>query len=167
MGELIDKLVGVGYNDDVITAMENLYEQFKDLPWNRELTSTINKDWDIDCKCQTVFGYLEDCKIRYKLDPGDKQLIRTPERLIEKEKCGDCKSLTMFIACCLHTLGISHIIRFVSFDNRKIFSHVYAVALDENGEEIILDACEVDPKGARIYDYARPYTYKHDLVYYE
>ena len=167
MVEWKNVLVGTGYNDDVVVAMSNLYEQYKDLPFNYNKTRIVaNSGMDVDGMCQSVFGYLEDCKVSYWLDPGDSQLIRTPERLIA-EGCGDCKSLTMFIACCLHCLGISHKIRFVSFDNTNIYTHVYAVALDERGEEIILDACEVDPKGARIYDYARPYTHKKDLIYYE
>ena len=161
-----NKLVAIGYNDDVVSAMTQLYEQFKEQPRQMHLIDHVaNSGYDIDGKCQSIFAYLVD-NVRYKLDPANDQLIRTPARLLE-EGCGDCKSLTMFIVCCLHCLGISHIIRFVSFDKSKTYTHVYAVALDERGEEIILDACETDPSGASIYDYARPYTYKKDFTYYE
>ena len=159
-----NKLIAVGYTDDVVKSMCSCYEQFKDQA--KDLVKYIaNSGMDIDGKCQSVFAYLVD-NVRYKLDPAGSQLIRTPYRLLE-DGCGDCKSLTMFIVCCLHCLGISHKIRFVSFDDTNIYTHVYAVALDERGEEIIMDVCETDTTGASIYDYARPYTHKKDFVYYE
>ena len=57
--------------------------------------------------------------------------------------------------------------RFVNFDGSDQFTHVYAVALDEQGNEIILDACETDNSGMQIYDYARPYVKKKDFVFDE
>ena len=160
----INKLISIGVTEDIVATMCKCYELYKDQPIDL-VKYVAASGYDIDGKCQSVFAYLVD-NVRYQLDPGDNQFIRTPARLLE-DGCGDCKSLTMFICCCLHCLGISHKMRFVSFDNSTIYSHVYAVALDERGEEIILDACETDPSGASIYDYARPYTHKRDIVYNE
>lgn len=159
-----NKLLTIGVNGDVVRCMQQCYEEFKDQP-KQIVANLANSGFDIDGKCQSIFAYLVD-NVSYQLDRIGDQYIRTPARLLY-DKCGDCKSLTMFICCCLHCLGISHKMRFVSFDNSKQYSHVYAVAIDERGEEIIMDACETDPSGRSIYDYARPYTYKKDIEYYE
>ena len=81
------------------------------------------------------------------------------------DKCGDCKSYTMFIACCLHCLGIPCKVRFVNFDGGSQWTHVYAVAIDETGNEIIMDACELNDEGKPYYDYARRYSKKLDINY--
>lgn len=70
----------------------------------------------------------------------------------------------MFLACCLHCMGIKHIIRFVNYDGGTQYTHVYPVALDECGNEIILDACEKDADGIVMYDYAREYRKKKDFL---
>ena len=158
-----NRLLAVGVNSDVLSCWQACYEQFKEQP--RELVSELQYCGSVDDKCQAVFGYMCD-HVYYLLDKAGDQYIKSPARLL-KDGCGDCKSLTMFLVCCLHGLGISHKMRFVSFDGSDIYGHVYAVALDERGEEIILDACETDPEGKSIYDYARPYKKKKDIVYYE
>lgn len=156
----INTLVGVGFNQDVIDAEINCYQAWKDQP--RELVSNLC-DGSIDEKCEAVFAYLVN-NVEYKLDETGNQFIKSPARLLA-DKCGDCKSFTMFIACCLHCLGIKHIIRFVNYDGGKQFTHVYPVAIDENGNEIVLDACEKDIDGVVLYNYARDYKRKKDFVY--
>ena len=71
----------------------------------------------------------------------------------------------MFIASCLHCLGIRCIVRFVNFDGGDQYTHVYPVAIDERGREIIMDYCETDNEGIPYYGYARPYEAKKDLIY--
>ena len=156
----INTLVGVGYNQDVINAEIACYELWKEQP--RELISNLHGE-SVDDKCEAIFAYLVE-NVEYKLDEDGQQFIKSPARLLS-DKCGDCKSLTMFIACCLHCLGVKHIIRFVNYDGGKQFTHVYPVAIDENGNEIILDACEKDIDGVVLYNYARDYKRKKDFVY--
>lgn len=171
-----NRLMAEGYNDDIVRCFQECYEEFKDqpnfIPCNDGYEGVYlldlirNNGYDIDGKCQSIFAYLAD-NVNYLLDPGDNQFIKSPSRLL-MDRNGDCKSLTMFLVSCLHCLGISHKVRFVSFDKwNNCYSHVYAVAIDEQGDEIILDACELDPSGRELYDYARPYTSKKDLIYYE
>ena len=69
----------------------------------------------------------------------------------------------MFIVCCLHCLGIEHIIRFVNYDGGQQYTHVYPVAIDERGSEIVLDACEKDADGTILYGYARPSKRQKDF----
>lgn len=142
-------LITVGLNADVVESELACYEQWKDQP--RSLVE--NLCGTIDEKCEAVFAYLVDHVI-YKLDDNGQQYIKSPARLLS-DGYGDCKSFTMFIACCLHCMGIEHIIRFVNYDGGNQYTHVYPVAIDERGNEIILDACEKDTDGVILYNFAR------------
>lgn len=152
-------LVSIGYNGDVVKSLIDCYQKWKNQP--RELVASLSGS--VDEKCEAVFAYLVE-NVYYKLDEDGNQWIKSPARLIA-DGCGDCKSLTMFIACCLHCLGIKHIIRFVNYDGGSQYTHVYPVALDECGNEIILDACEKDEDGVILYNYARPSRKRKDFVY--
>ena len=160
-----NELLRVGINSDVLDCWQECYERFKEQP--REIVSGIINYGTIDDKCQAIFGYLCN-NVYYQLDPDGMQYIKSPARLLA-DGCGDCKSLTMFIASCLHCLGIKHIVRFVNFDGGRQYTHVYPVAIDENGHEIIMDMCETDTgietNGIPLYDYARPYRKKKDIIY--
>lgn len=142
-------LMAVGVNDDVIACELACYDKWKDQP--RELVAGLCGS--VDERCESIFAYLVE-NVVYKLDDEGNQYIKSPARLL-KDGCGDCKSLTMFIACCLHCMGIEHIIRFVNYDGGRQYTHVYPVAIAENGREIVLDACEKDADGTILYDYAR------------
>ncbi len=150
-----------GLNSDIIQCWQACYEKFKDQP--RKLVSNLQERGTTDQKCQAIFAYMVD-NTRYKLDKSGEQLIKSPARFLS-DGCGDCKSYTMFIACCLHCLGIPCIVRFVNFDGGNQYTHVYPVAIDEYGDEIIMDACELDEKRIPIYGYAREYAKKKDLRY--
>lgn len=149
-----------GFNSDIVECWKRCYEQFKEQP--RELVRNM-ADGSVDDKCQDVFDYMIK-NTHYQLDRDGEQLIKSPARLLA-DGCGDCKSYTMFIACCLHCLGIPCKVRFVNFDGGSQYTHVYPVAVDENGQEIILDACELDTDGTPLYDYARRYEKKKDIYY--
>lgn len=151
-----------GLNRDVLTQEIACYHQFKNQPKEhvRELAGL-----SVDEQCQSIFNHLIT-HTYYRLDEDGKQYIKSPARLLQ-DGCGDCKSYAMYICCCLHCLGRSHAFRFVNFDGSDQYTHVYAVAIDENGKEIILDACETDNNGMPIYDYARPYIKKKDFTFYE
>lgn len=150
-------LMTVGVNQDVIDSELACYDMWKEQP--RELVADLCGT--VDERCEAVFSYLVD-HVEYKLDEPGNQYIKSPARLL-KDGCGDCKSLTMFIACCLHCLGIEHIIRFVNYDGGKQYTHVYPVAIDERGHEIAMDACEKDVDGAILYGFARQYKKNKDF----
>lgn len=156
-----NKLLKIGLNPDVITCFQRVYEQYKDQPI--EIVEELQTNDTIDFKCQSVYDHM--CKyVYYKIDKDGDQFIKTPARLI-RDGFGDCKSFTMFVACCLHCLGIPFIVRFVNFDGTDQYTHVYPVAIDEAGQEIIMDMCETSKEGIPYYGYARPYKKKKDLYY--
>ena len=150
-----------GLNSDIVKCWKQCYEQFKDQP--KDIVQDIRHSGTVDDKCQAIFAYMVN-NTHYRLDNDGEQLIKSPARLLA-DKCGDCKSYTMFIACCLHCLGISCKVRFVNFDGGSQWTHVYAVAIDETGNEIIMDACELNDEGIPYYDYARRYSKKLDINY--
>ena len=150
-----------GLNGDIIECWKKCYEEFKDQ--TRDLVTEIRYGSTIDEKCQAIFGYMVT-NTHYRLDDDGEQLIKSPARLIA-DGCGDCKSYTMFIASCLHSLGIPCKVRFVNFDGGTQYTHVYPVAIDEQGNEIIMDACELDTDGTPLYDYARRYIKKKEIYY--
>lgn len=149
-----------GSNSDIVSCWCKCYERFKDQPKKivNDLRNSSVKD-----ACEAIYSYMI-ANTYYKLDADGEQLIKSPGRFL-KDHCGDCKSYTMFICSCLHCLGIKHIARFVNFDGGKQYTHVYPVAIDENGKEIVMDACELNEQGVPYYDYARPYMAKKDIVY--
>lgn len=150
-----------GLNSDIVNCWERCYEEFKEQP--RTIIDSFRRH-STDSTCQAIFKYMVE-RTYYKLDREGEQLIKSPARLIS-DGYGDCKSYTMFIASCLHCLGIPCIVRFVNFDGGKQYTHVYPVAIDELGCEIPMDACELDDDNKTcLYGYARPYKNKKDLVY--
>lgn len=156
-----DTFLMSGVNADIVNCWQQCYELFKNQP--QELVRQLRGN-SVDATCQAIFGHMVK-NTYYRLDDEGKQLIKSPARLIA-DGCGDCKSYTMFIACCLHCCGIPCIVRFVNFDGGKQYTHVYPVAIDEQGREIVMDACELDNDNITVlYNYARPYTKKKDIHY--
>lgn len=156
-----NKLLKVGFNSDVVSAWKQVYEISKNQP--RAILEEELLGLSTDDKCRAIFSYLVK-NVRYQLDPYGNQYIKTPARLL-KDGVGDCKSFTMFLASCLHCLGVPCKVRFVNFDNGDQYTHVYPVAIDEYGKEIALDACELDSEGHPRYNFARMFSKKKDLCY--
>lgn len=155
-----NRLIKIGGNADVVNAFCSCYEKFKNQP--KKIVKNL-LGLNREKACEAVFGHMCE-NVRYQLDPDGEQYIKSPARLL-KDGCGDCKSLTMFIASCLHCLDIPCIVRFVNFDGGNQYTHVYPVAILENGREFILDMCETDDEGIPYIDYAREYARKKDIVY--
>lgn len=156
-----DTLLKIGQNGDIIKCWLDCYNRFKDQP--REIVQDIRRIGSVNDRCEAIFGYL--CNhVKYKEDERGYQWIKSPGRLL-RDGIGDCKSLTLFVASCLNCCGIPCIVRFVNFDGGSQYTHVYPVAIDENGNEIIMDMCETDEQGVPYFDYARPYKKKKEFVF--
>ncbi len=117
--------------------------------------------------CQNIFNHIIE-NVQYKEDPIGVQWVKTPARLMA-DKVGDCKSMSIFTASCLRVLGIDHFFRFVSFNRRKEATHVYVVAVDESGKQIIIDPV-VRRNGLPVFNFEEKYTFKSDMrgtdIYY-
>lgn len=150
-----------GLNGDIVNCWRACYEQFKNQPKDLQILKGLTGN--VDDMCQAVFGYMLEHS-QYRLDREGEQLIKSPARFLA-DGCGDCKSYTMFIASCLHCLGIPCKVRFVNFDGGRQYTHVYPVAIDEQGNEIPMDACELDTDGVPFYGWARRYVKKKEFLY--
>lgn len=108
-------------------------------------------------KCERIFNFVAS-NVRYIEDPFGVQWVKEPARLLA-DGTGDCKSMAIFICSALKCLDIPHFFRFTSYNRRKEATHVYAVALDENGNEIYIDPV-IRPL---TFNKQEKYTYKSDM----
>ena len=149
-----------GNNRDVLRYVTECYERWRNQP--TEIVASLRGESVLDA-CYSIFWYLID-HTRYVVDEAGYQYIKSPARLLS-DGVGDCKSMTIFIASCLHCLGIPHTIRFVNFDGGEQYTHVYPIAYDEQGNAIILDAVERDGSGQPVFNYARDFARNKDIHY--
>ena len=84
---------------------------------------------------------------RYKLDKKGLEELRTPARSIVDGSKGlndpsygiDCDDYTILISALLLNLDIDHEYRVVAYEEKGAFQHIYPVAIDEEGNEYVID----------------------------
>ncbi len=138
----------------VVYCYNSDYSQVQELADNLPGNDTLSR-------CRAVFDFV-DKNIKYQIDPLQKQWIRTPARLWSDGE-GDCKSFSIFICSCLRCMGIPHLFRFAAYEGNSDPTHVYAVAIDESGKEIIVDPVYRDENGKAVFNKECPYTKKIDM----
>lgn len=125
-----------GYNNDIIKVLNSQFPEAVNQCSGVYFGSGSLKD-----KGRAIYNFLRS-RVDYKKDPDGKQLIQLPARLIRGTGKGDCKSLSLAAAAFMYCAGFKNVrLRYASYsasDNTP--SHVYTVADDENGKEIIIDA---------------------------
>jgi len=101
--------------------------------------------------CKRIWEFVYK-HIRYELDEKGVEQIRAPARTwADREKGVDCDCYTTFISSVLSNLKIPHVLR-ISKYWKDYFQHIYPVAFDEKGNEIVMD-CVVDE-----FNYEEPYS---------
>ena len=147
-----------GKTKDIMQAVVDCYNS--DYAQVQELADNLPGN-DTLSRCRAVFDFV-DKNIKYQIDPLQKQWIRTPARLWSDGE-GDCKSFSIFICSCLRCMGIPHLFRFAAYEGNSDPMHVYAVAIDESGKEIIVDPVYRDENGKAVFNKECPYTKKIDM----
>ncbi len=147
-----------GKTKDIMRAVVDCYNS--DYAQVQELADNLPGN-DTLSRCRAVFDFV-DKNIKYQIDPLQKQWIRTPARLWSDGE-GDCKSFSIFICSCLRCMGIPHLFRFAAYEGNGDPTHVYAVAIDESGKEIIVDPVYRDESGKAVFNKECPYTKKIDM----
>lgn len=147
-----------GKTKDIMQAVVDCYNS--DYAQVQELADNLPGN-DTLSRCRAVFDFV-DKNIKYQIDPLQKQWIRTPARLWSDGE-GDCKSFSIFICSCLRCMGIPHLFRFAAYEGNGDPTHVYAVAIDESGKEIIVDPVYRDENGKAVFNKECPYTKKIDM----
>ena len=147
-----------GKTKDIMQAVVDCYNS--DYAQVQELADNLPGN-DTLSRCRAVFDFV-DKNIKYQIDPLHKQWIRPPARLWSDGE-GDCKSFSIFICSCLRCMGIPHLFRFAAYEGNSDPTHVYAVAIDESGKEIIVDPVYRDENGKAVFNKECPYTKKIDM----
>lgn len=130
----VDVMHENGSTKDIISVI--MYADQHSAQYTKEFAQTFTGDvYDIT---DQLYHFVQN-NITYKEDPPGVQWIKSPAQLWS-DKIGDCKSFSIFIGSVLKNLGIRFVYRFVSFTRTGDVSHVYIVAYDNDGNEIILDA---------------------------
>ena len=93
--------------------------------------------------------------ITYVKDGDGYQVVQSPGALLSRLK-GDCKSQSLLISAILYNLGAENVrLRFVSYQNNKIPTHVYTVFTYE-GKTVPVDSV------IKKFNFELPYKYKID-----
>lgn len=85
---------------------------------------------------RNIWNYLRS--LNYIADPHLRQQIKSPARLAT-DGTGDCKSFSLFALGALSANGIPARFRYANYNGSDKPSHIYVVAQDEQGRDIILD----------------------------
>lgn len=104
------------------------------------------KDDSIKQTAENIWNYLRANTV-YKLDQDGIEQLRTPARSLVDGKKGlvdvnfgiDCDDYTILVSALLINLGIKHEYRVAAYAQKGKFQHIYPVAYDESGNEIIID----------------------------
>lgn len=141
-----------GYNNDIIEALNGRF------PLAVEQTKGVKFSGDnLSQKGRAIWNYLNK-NVRYKKDSPGKQVIQLPARMIRDTGAADCKSLALAAAAFMKNNGFNDVaLRYSSYNpNDDTPTHVYAVAKDERGNEIIVDPVY------KQYNREVPYKFKKD-----
>ena len=138
---------------DIISQMQNAH--YDNSQYAQKIAHHF-KSGSVKQTCKKIFHWIKN-NIEYRIEPATLQTTKSIQRLIS-DGYGDCKHYSGFFAAILSALGIKHKYRFVAYNGGKIPTHVYVVAFDERGKEIICDAVLPD------FNTEKPYSYKIDKI---
>ena len=139
-----------GSNGDIIKTIERA---FPDAVKSVKEYAHQFKGKDLYESGSNVWNYLKN-NISYEAD-GRNQKILMPRRLAHC-KIGDCKSFALFSASILYSLGYNVKFRYTSYNSLRTPTHIYTIASDNKGNEIICDAVWYK------YNEEKSYTHKID-----
>lgn len=128
-------VVNMHTTGDIIKQMQNAhYDNSK----YAEKIARYFQGTNVANTCSKIFNWIKN-NVEYRIEPAHLQTTKSIQRLIS-DGYGDCKHYSGLFAAILSNLGIKHHYRFVSYTGSKIPTHVYVVAYDEKGRQIICDA---------------------------
>ena len=87
--------------------------------------------------CQNIYRFMRKY-FTYDEEPDVMQSSKTINRILY-DAGGDCKHFSTFAYCTLRALNIPCNYRLCQYDGRNTPTHIYVVAYDRDGTEIIID----------------------------
>lgn len=106
----------------------------------------------------SIFEFIKQ-NIKYVEDGMMFQGVQSPAHLWKSKK-GDCKSMTIFSCAILRALNIPYTIRFVSYSNSDVYTHVYCIAHGLQNSYIIDPVWALQGNGA--FNTEKAFTNKKD-----
>jgi len=94
--------------------------------------------------CSNLWHWIRK-NLRYERDDIEIEQLRTPARIMADGK-GDCDCFTILICSTLNELGISNYAKVTAYNKPNEFEHIYPIAIDEFGRQIILDCVPEIPR---------------------
>lgn len=124
-----------GYNNDIVKTLNSSFNAAVRQSANVRFSGSNKRE-----VARAIFNYLKN-NVRYKRDDATRQIIQLPSRLLMDTQAGDCKSMALAAAAFLAVNGFAGVrLRYASYKaDDATPSHVYTVAKDEFGNDIILD----------------------------
>lgn len=117
--------------------------------------SKVLKGSDIKESCKNIWSFIYE-NIQYAAD-GEGDEIREPIASWAERKTGvDCDCYSVLISCILQCLQIKHCLRMTMYSKANSWQHIYVVAYDEQGNEIVIDPV------ADYFNYEVPFLEKKD-----
>lgn len=104
--------------------------------------------------CRYLFDWVKK-NVKYLQDDANHQISQLPSKLM-RSRAGDCKSIALFIYAVLNNLNISCAYRWANYEGGVAVNHVYVIAKDTNGDEIIIDPVYTS------FNAEKPYNFKKD-----
>ncbi len=136
--------------ENTVTLMKRIIKQ--DAPKIKKF-SQLFKAQTIEDTAQKIYDWTTRC-LKYNLERGEQlknpiiayDLAQRKARQFHRqngyykpEYSVDCDDLAIFVGSILYNLGIPFSIRLASYNSDGRFQHVYIVAKDSNGKELIID----------------------------
>jgi hypothetical protein len=151
--DLMDSTIKRGATvSDTVKFIPKVVEESK---WQTEKLARLLKDDSVYDTCKNIWDFVYR-HIAYHKDKEGYEQIRSPARAWHDRKQGvDCDCYTVFISTILSNLKIPHRLRITKYKEDR-FQHIYPVAEDEEGKQIVID-CVVNT-----FNYEEPYSEKQD-----
>lgn len=105
--------------------------------WQTEKIAPLVVGGTLEETCYNIWRRLYRA-IRYQKDDEGKEQIRSP-RCTWWGRRADCDDFSVFVSSVLCNLGIPHFFRIAMYSRINGFQHIYPVAIDPSGREIIID----------------------------
>lgn len=134
-----------GYTNDIVAAILAHHNRY----WMQgaELAKRLRGNTPEE-SCSNIHAFIRS-RIRYILDPENRQFIESPARTLAKG-FGDCKAYSLLAASLLTNMGLECSIRFVSYERgSQIPTHVYVVGAGK----FVIDACLPDFNDEKKYSF--------------
>lgn len=128
-------LVRNGNLEDTIKHIKRI--ALRDIPVVRELALNLQGE-SVGETAQNIWEFIRE-NLTYELDTEGIEELRTPARTLH-DKTFDCDDATILTSAILSNLDIVHEYRITAYEEVGKFGHIYPVAIDENGEDWVIDA---------------------------